>query len=153
MRPGTRTLLTVAMLAGVALAAGCAPQTFVKQPSGWKSIELREPLRNDYSEAWQTAVDTIARDYDIELLDKDSGYLRTTWKHGISGGSMQRYRGRLTLKFDSVKDPAKAEVKTEASWYEDSAFYEGWVFGYDSQFERDIYGALSGRLGRTAPAD
>ncbi len=129
--------------------------TFVHQPSGWKSIELREGLAKNYDAAWQTVVDTIARDYDIELVDKSSGYLRTAWMYGISGGSSYAYRGRLTVKFSDVKTPDKVEIKTDAAWYSGGTPFEGagWVPGYDTAFQRDVFTALSGRLGRTVPKD
>jgi hypothetical protein len=100
-------------------------------------------------------VDTIARDYDIELVDKSSGYLRTAWAYGISGGNAQRYRGRLTVKFSDVKTPEKVEIKTDAAWLSSGGpfSYPGWVPGYDTAFQRDIFTALSGRLGRTVPKD
>jgi hypothetical protein len=59
-------------------------------------------------------VDTIARDYDIEMLDKDSGYLQTTWTYGISGGTFNRYRVRLTIKYPKIENPDKMDVKTDA---------------------------------------
>ena len=150
----TRWIVSVA-LAGLLFSVGCAPTTFVQQQSGWKSIELREGLIKNYDAAWQTVVDTIARDYDIELVDKSSGYLRTAWTYGISGGNSQRYRGRLTVKFSDVKTPDKVEIKTDAAWLSSGGpfSYPGWVPGYDTAFQRDIFTALSGRLGRTVPKD
>jgi len=140
-------LLSVAAL----LLAGCAPKSFVRASPGWKVIELRPGLQNNYDDAWQTTVDTVARDWDIEIMDKSSGYLRTAWVHGISGGDMSRYRGRLTIKYPDVKAPLKTELKTEAQWLEDRPL--GWVTGFDSTFQRDVYAALSGRLGRTVPSE
>ena len=76
-----KTGLMCFTLSAVFILAGCAPQTFVKgQPPGWKTIELNEDLKHNYAKAWQKTVDTIAREYDIEMLDKDSGYLRTCWE-------------------------------------------------------------------------
>ena len=140
--------------------AGCAPSSFQKgTSSGWKSISIREDVKTDYDEAWQKTVDTIARDWDIEIMDKSSGYLRTSWQYGISGvsGSQKnRYGGRLTIKYPSVKTPVeKLDLKTEAQWL-DINFWTGsstWVTGFDTNYQRDVYGALSGRLGRTAPTD
>ena len=137
------------VLLAAAVLGGCAPSTFVKQSSGWKSIELRPGLNAEYDAAWQTVVDTIAKDYDLELIDKDSGYLRTAWTYGISGGNLQRYRGRLTVKFPAVTNPDKVEIKTDAAWLTDM----GWIPGYDSAFQRDVFSALSGRLGRTVPKE
>lgn len=146
----------ILLISGVTLAllcAGCAPGTFVKgQSSGWKIIELNENLQGDYDNAWQKTVDTIARDYDIELIDKDSGYLRTSWAHGISGGIYHRYRGRITIKYPSVINPDKMEVKTDAQWLSDPT-YGVWEQGWDRNFNRDIFTALSGRLGRTVSPD
>ncbi len=147
--------IVCAALAGLLSSVGCAPSTFVQQPSGWKSIELREGLAKNFDASWQTVVDTIARDYDIELVDKNSGYLRTAWTYGISGSSSQRYRGRLTVKFSDVKAPEKVEIKTDAAWFStNNPFgYAGWIPGYDTAFQRDVFTALSGRLGRTVPKD
>lgn len=134
----------------VLMSTGCAPKSFVRSSPGWKTIELRDGLVNNYNESWQTTVDTVARNWDIEILDKDSGYLRTNWVYGISGGAYDAYRGRLTIKYPEVTDVKKLEVKTEAQWHEKEGV---WVGGFDSIFQRDVYQALSGRLGRTVPGD
>ena len=144
------SLVVLALIGFV--STGCAPSSFVRTPGGWKTVEIRSGLSSNYDQAWQTTVDTVARNWDIEILDKDSGYLRTTWVTGIVGtrGSVaQRYSGRITIKYPSVLSPSKVEVKTEARWQEEY----GWVNGYDTQFERDVFSALSGRLGRTVPTN
>jgi hypothetical protein len=133
------------------VALGCAPKTFVRSAPGWKMIELQEDLAKDYPSAWQKTVDTVARDWDIEMMDKSSGYLRTAWMYGISGGSYERYRGRITVKFPEVARAEKVEVKTEAQWLADAPL--GWVTGFDTSFQRDVYQALAGRLGRTVPSE
>ena len=146
-----RVLGCSSVAVGVLLCMGCAPSSIVRSAPGWKVIELRPGLLNNYDDSWQTTVDTVARDWDIEIMDKSSGYLRTAWTYGISGGSYRRYRGRITVKYPDVKTPQKSEVKTEAQWLEDEP--RGWVTGFDSTFQRDVYAALSGRLGRTVPSE
>ncbi|HEC04479.1 MAG TPA: hypothetical protein ENI81_13170 [Phycisphaerales bacterium] len=144
------------MLMAVTLAlicTGCAPNTFVKgQSAGWKTIVLNDTVKGDYTAAWAKTVDTIARDYDIEMLEKESGYLRTGWKYGISGGTYNRYRGRITIKYSDTEAPEEVEVKTDANWLSDPA-YGLWVEGFDRSFNRDVYVNLSGILGRTVPTD
>jgi hypothetical protein len=145
----------LAALAGLLLCVGCAPTTFVQQPSGWKSIELRPELATNYDKAWQIVVDTVAHDYALKLVDKSSGYLQTEWTYGISGGNVQAYRGRLTVKFSDVKNPDKVEIKTEAAWLmgKSRGGDTAWVPGYDTAFQRDVFTALAGRLGRTVPKE
>lgn len=142
--------VAVAVFLGASVV-GCAPKSFVRSAPGWKVIELRPGLENNYDEAWQTTVDTVARDWDIEIMDRGSGYLRTAWVHGVSGGDYERYRARITVKYPSTTRPSKTEVKTEAQWLEDRPM--GWVTGFDTTFQRDVYSALSGRLGRTVPSE
>ena len=131
---------------------GCsAPSSFVRTSAGWKTIEFNENI-GDFDTAWQKCVDTIARDYDIEMMDKNSGYLRTSWIYGISGGIYNRYRGRITVKFSELTKPTTVDVKTEAQWLSnESTGY--WTPGFDRTFQRDVYTALSGRLGRTVAPD
>jgi hypothetical protein len=123
------------------------------QSAGWKSIELNPAAAGKFDVAWQKTVDTIARDYDIEIMDKSSGYLRTGWKFGIAGVTSNSYRGRITVKFPEVANPEKIDVKTDAEWLaaNPATGLGYWVQGYDTAFDRDVYTALSGRLGRTVP--
>lgn len=139
------------MTLGLVFVVGCAPASFVRQPAGWKTIELRNDMQESYTKAWQVAVDTITRQWDIEILDKDSGYLRTAWKFGISGTTGAGYRGRISLKFATVEEgnPKKIELKTDASWLD--TYNNLWIAGYDSALQRDVYEVLSARLGRTVP--
>jgi hypothetical protein len=151
-----RGLLVAGVLAGLAACGlgGCAPATFVQgQTGGWKSIELNPAAAGKFDVAWQKTVDTIARDYDISIMDKSSGYLRTDWKYGICGATYNSYRGRLTIKFPDVANPEKIDVKTDAEWFGTNPMtgMAYWVPGFDTAFDRDVYTALSGRLGRTVP--
>ena len=148
-----KLLLLLSMVGLMGTLVGCAPSTFVQgQSAGWKTIVLNDQVKGNYSAAWQKTVDTIARDYDIEMLEKESGYLRTGWKYGISGGTYNRYRGRITIKYPNTETPSQVEVKTDAHWLSDPA-YGVWMEGFDRSFNRDVYVNLSGILGRTVPTD
>jgi hypothetical protein len=115
-------------------------------------IELRPGM--SYDEAWMIAVDALTRDWDVDTMEKDSGYLRTGWHYGISKGPMGRYRGRIIVKFPDVQAPTKVELKTEAQWLcRVSHGMPIWITGYDSIIERDFYMTLGGRLGRTVPRE
>jgi hypothetical protein len=147
-----KQLLSFLLLFTSIFLVSCAPPTFVKSAPGWKTIELNEDLMGNYDKAWQKTVDTIAREYDIEMLDKDSGYLRTAWLYGVSGGIYNRYRGRLTVKYPSVAEATKVDIKTSAQWLEDEVYLR-WVSGWDRDFQRDVYTNLAGRLGRGVPTE
>lgn len=127
---------------------GCAasrPKTFVTtaNESGiWKAIEVREGAQRGV--LWSTVVDALSSKFDLEVLDKESGYVRTGWNNTIasSGKNSQRYRARIITKFNS--DFTVLQVKSEANWLDDGV----WVNGYDTRVLEDVYGDLQGRIGR-----
>jgi len=143
------TKYRIAVLATAALAVGCAPSTFVRQTSGWKVVELRPGLKFD--RAWQEMVDTVAQNWDVEMLEKDSRYLKTTWHYGISGADPRRYRGRIIVKFPPGKEPTALHLKTEAEWLPPDSRDAQWIKGHDSMMQRKVYTDISGRVGRVIP--
>ena len=94
---------------------------------------------------WTTTVDAMARSFDLEVMDKPSGYIRTTWKFTFinSGEVIDRYRARIVVKFQGT-DWTTLEVKSEANWLSE----RGWEVGYDSRLLEDVFGDLQGRIGR-----
>ena len=47
-------------------------------PIRWVSTPEYSDL--DYDKAWQVIVSTITEDFEIDVIEKDSGYLMTAWK-------------------------------------------------------------------------
>ena len=74
---------------------------FVVGDPVWRELPVRDDLRNQYEKCWQTAVATILEiNFDIATMDKDSGYIRTTWNEGVVVlGGHWTYRVQVSLKF------------------------------------------------------
>lgn len=130
------------------LLAGCVspPKTFLRtydEPGIWKAVEIREAMAKD--DVWRVLVDTLSQTYDLEVLQKDAGYMRTSWKYSyIRGGQVSsRYRSRIVVKLTGA-DWRSLQVKCESNWLES----EGWVLGYDTRLLEDVYGDIQGKLGR-----
>ena len=125
------------------VVAGCvAPRTFVKtlEPT-WASIELRKDIT--YVKAWEIVVDSLVKRFDLEILSKENGYLRTNWLYSWTGRLNERYRVRVTVKFSP--DHRKIELKSEAE-------YGGagmWIMGYDTRLLETIKSDITGNIGRT----
>ncbi len=49
----------------------------------WASVELREDV--EYERAWDAVVDTLIRRFDVEVLSKEDGYVRTNWLYTWTG--------------------------------------------------------------------
>jgi len=137
----------------VACITSYPPATFIQtfdEPGMWKSVEIKDGMEKEVT--WRTIVDALTHHYDLEVIDKDSGYLRTSWKYTYiqEGIVNQNYRSRIVLKF--VGDDWKVlQVKCESNWLSSGGLGEpsGWILGYDSKLLEDVYGDIQGRVGRT----
>ena len=136
-----RNVAILLSLSVVAIIVGCAPTSFVKTSvADWKTVEFRPNLERE--SAWRMIADTLAKNYDIEVIDKDSGYIRTAWMHTTTGKVNERYRTRIISKIPLSDD--RVEIKTEAHWLSDS----GWVAGYDTIMMDQVYSDIQGSVGR-----
>lgn len=131
------------------IMAGCSslPRTFVAtrgDTGEWKVLEIREGMTNE--QVWAIFVDTLSQKYDLEVIQKDGGYIRTAWKYTYLDGDKvsDRYRTRFVVKLSGSPSWDKAQLKCESNWLED----EGWISGYDSQLLEEMYGDIQGKIGR-----
>ena len=93
-------------------------------------------------DAWRLIADTLAKNYDIEVINKDSGYIRTGWMFTRTGKVNERYRTKIIAKIPLSDD--RVEIKTEAHWLSDN----GWVAGYDTIMMEEVYSDIQGSVGR-----
>ncbi|HMA84690.1 MAG TPA: hypothetical protein VKN73_03230 [Desulfosalsimonadaceae bacterium] len=129
------------ILVPLILIISCAPKTFVKtlEPT-WATTEVRDDI--SYEEAWNTVVDTLVKDFDMEVLSKRDGYIRTNWLYTWTGEVNQRYRVRVTCKF--TPDKEKLELKSEAEYKGPG----GWTRGYDTRLLSTLKSDIMGKIGR-----
>ncbi|MBI5183234.1 MAG: PEGA domain-containing protein [Nitrospinae bacterium] len=60
------------------------PASFVETMApSWASIEIREGI--EYGNAWASIVDLLVKQFDLEALSKENGYLRTNWLYSWTG--------------------------------------------------------------------
>jgi hypothetical protein len=140
-----------AVLGFAVLACAGPPESFerykvptvqVAEP-GWTSIEVRDDL--GFEQAWEEAVDLLAKRFDLEMISKDGGYARTTWAYDwlTPGEQSHDYRVRTVLKFSP--DHKRLDLKSEAQYLNDG----DWATGTDSRLLRTLKTDLMGVVGRT----
>ena len=134
------------VLAVAMLLSGCAtpksPPTFTTiNGPGWTTIEIREGVT--FEKAWNTVIGILVRDFDLAVVLRDEGYVRTDWLYSWSGLYQPNYRVRVTLKFSD--DRKRVEIKPEAQLLQDRQ----WVLGVDTRLVSTLKTDLMGTIGRT----
>jgi uncharacterized lipoprotein len=119
------------------LTACTAPRGFVAQPAGWNAVQMRESVNHE--KAWSILVSVVSDDYDIEMMDSESGYLRTNWRH--EGQGTQEWFTRIIGK---VEMNGTTRIKVESKYYDQ--ILSRWVNGYNTFTTTKIKDDLSGRL-------
>ena len=137
-----------ALLLAALLLGACAPTTFVKtMEPNWNTVEVRKGLAGDT--AWDAVVDLAARRFDIEVLSKEDGYLRTGWSYSWTGKLNNYYKVRAVVKFSPNKD--QVEIKTEAHYFSQGVLGigQGWQMGTDERLTSTMRTDVMGKVGRT----
>ncbi len=136
-------LLSYCLITGcVTSQGGGKPKSFSRSAAtGWTSIEIRKEL--DFDRTWNTVVNLLVRDFDLQFIAKDEGYILTSWLHTWSGRYQVNYRVRVTVKFSD--DRKKLQVKSEAQYLVGL----NWIVGMDSRLVSTLKTDLMGVLSRT----
>lgn len=130
----TAALATILVLS----LAGCAPATFIETMNpNWASIEIRKDL--EYNSAWEKVVDSLTRRFDLEVVTKESGYIRTGWLYTWTGKLDSAYKVRVTVKFSQNR--RKVDIKSEA-------IYKSYM-GTDTLLVRTMKTDIMGVVSRT----
>jgi hypothetical protein len=107
-------LVTVILIATCILYAANVPkplrERFITGDAVWRELPVRDELQSQYDKCWETTINTILENnFDIATMDKESGYIRTTWNEGVVvlGGSWS-YKVQISIKTVKVPGDPKA---------------------------------------------
>jgi hypothetical protein len=134
---------------------------FVTGDAVWRELPVREELQGQYDKCWQTTINTILENnFDIATMDKESGYLRTTWNEGVVvlGGNWT-YKVQISIKAVKVPGDPKAnppvfenvqKVRVQVAG-EIAETYRGalrsFFRGYDQILLQNLFQDLQAKLG------
>jgi hypothetical protein len=131
-----------ALCVGVALvlAACSAPKSFVRvSEPGWAAVELAPGVNPD--QAWESVVDILAKKFDLEMISKEGGYIRTGWSYTWTGERTENYRVRATVKFTPKRD--QVQIRSEAEYGKPGKGELGTDDSLLATLKTDIAGAIA----------
>lgn len=141
-------LLTIALFAAVPKAL---ESRFVISDPVWREIPIKTALHTDYEKIWQIGVSTILENnFDIATMEKESGYIRTTWNEGVVVlGKKWYYKVQISLKY--VADNQKyTKVRLQVAGELAKAGKKGisqFFRGYDTVLLQTLFQDLQSKLG------
>ncbi len=139
-----KAMVTLVLLALSFGLIQCAPKIFVQdaQPP-WLTIEI--PKRLEYSNVWDICFNTLAKKYDIEVSEKESGYIKTAWTYIVGGRPVDYYRFKIYVNIKYSNNVI--EVKSEAQYRDGPPDIGPWRIGYDTGILDEGCADIQGQLG------
>lgn len=129
----------------------------------WRELPIRDDFQSQYDKCWQTAVNTVLENnFDVATMDKESGYLRTTWNEGVVAlNGNWAYKVQVSLKMVYVPADPRANPPTTATVQKvriqvagelsDVDMRRGKIAaafrGYDQVLLQNLFQDLEGKLG------
>jgi hypothetical protein len=116
---------------------------WVTGEGGWASVLISDKI--SYDLAFDEVTSIISRKFEIDMITKDAGYVRTKWKTNwvaVNGEKPRKdYRVRITVKMSDVRK--KVDINAEAEKLIDGF----WVTGYDTQLLETMRKDIAGVVG------
>lgn len=124
---------------------------FVISDPVWREIPVRTQLQAEYEKIWQIGISTILENnFDIATMEKESGYIRTTWNEGVVVlGGKWYYKVQISLKY--VADGQKYQkVRLQVAGELAKGGKKGvsqFFRGYDTVLLQTLFQDLQSKLG------
>ena len=139
-----KTTVASLLVALLFVACASAPSTFVRNAPGWVSVEVADGMTKEV--LWGKIADSLKeRDLEFEKIDKDAGYMRTSWNFKVTKD--KSYATRVIIDFPS--NGKIIRMKTEAQYHVEHTFGDAeWVEGFDSGYNQTFKDEISAIVGR-----
>ena len=117
----------LAIVSLLVIAAGCglgAPDSFMQMNRQyWESMDVKPSVK--YDDAWQRAIYIITKKFELEMISKEDGYVRSSYGQSYFTEDIQneKYQIRIVAKF--TPDRKKFEFKIESRMWDGKIWHNG----------------------------
>ena len=117
--------------------------SFVEGDGGWASVLINKNMK--YEIAFDDVLSIVTRNFEIDMISPEAGYIRTKWNTTyvkMSDGVVRKdYRVRVTLKIS--KERMKIDINSEA----ERLIGDYWMKGYDTKLLETMKQDIAGVVG------
>ncbi|MDR2148866.1 MAG: hypothetical protein LBE91_20695 [Tannerella sp.] len=117
--------------------------SFVEGDGGWTSVLISKNVK--YELAFDDVLGIVTRNFEIDMISPEAGYLRTKWNTTyikMSNGYIRKdYRVRITIKMS--KERNKIDIHAQA----ERLIGDSWRSGYDTQLLETMRQDIAGVVG------
>ncbi|MCK9408577.1 MAG: hypothetical protein WCX28_06530 [Bacteriovoracaceae bacterium] len=149
-----RTVIVSAFM----LLSGCglgAPDSFMQMNKQyWETMDIKQSVK--YEDAWQRVIYIVTKKFELDMISKEDGYVRSAYCQSYFSEDMQneRYQIRIVAKF--TPDRKKFEFKIESRIWDGKIWHNGSDVRVAANMRRDFMNSIGDgfvkKQGVVAPA-
>ncbi len=128
----------------ILMFAGCglgAPESFMQMNRQyWESMDIKSTIK--YDDAWQRVIYIITKKFELEMISKEDGYVRSSYGQSYFSEDIQneRYQIRIVAKF--TPDRKKFEFKIESRMWDGKIYHHGSDVRIAANMRKDFLNSL-----------
>lgn len=141
-------VITLLCLAGCGLGA---PDSFMQMNRQyWESMDIKSTVK--YEDAWQRVIYIITKKFELEMISKEDGYVRSSYGQSYFSEDLQneRYQIRIVAKF--TPDRKKLEFKIESRMWDGKIWHNGSDVRVAANMRKDFLNSLGEPQTKKQPA-
>ena len=130
--------ITLFCLAGCGLGA---PDSFMQMNRQyWETMDIKSSVK--YEDAWQRVIYIITKKFELEMISKEDGYVRSSYGQSYFTEDLQneRYQIRIVAKF--TPDRKKLEFKIESRMWDGKIWHNGSDVRVAANMRKDFLNSL-----------
>lgn len=152
------TTVLILLLAGIFIINGCgtgAPDSFMRMTKQyWEVVDVKPGMK--YDDAWQRTIYIITKKFELEMISKEDGYVRSAFGASYFTEDMQndKYQVRIVAKF--TPDRKKFEYKIESRIWDGKIWQNGSDIRVATNMRKDFLNSLGdpkSKKQNAAPSD
>jgi hypothetical protein len=149
-----RNGLKLAVVTVFALINGCgtgAPDSFMQMNKQyWEVMTIKQGI--GYEEAWQRVIYIITKKFELEMISKEDGYVRSAYGPSYFSEDLlnDKYQIRIVVKF--TPDKKRLEFKIESRIWDGKMWRNGSDVRVAANMRRDFLNSLGDPQKKTSPA-
>jgi len=134
--------------------SGCgsgAPDSFMQMNRQyWESMDIKSSLA--YEDAWQRVVYIVTKKFELEMISKEDGYVRSSYVQSYFPDDMQndKYQIRIVAKFSP--DKRRLEFKIESRMWDGKIWRNGSDVKVAANMRRDFLNSVGELKARSGPS-
>lgn len=141
---GMQTINRFIIIVLIIVFSGCgsgAPDSFMRMTKQyWEVVNIKPSMA--YNDAWERVIYIITKKFELEMISKEDGYVRSAYGPSYFTEDMQndKYQVRIVAKF--TPDKKKLEFKIESRIWDGKIFQNGSDVRVAANMRRDFLNSL-----------